>query len=140
MPYRCHYRGQDPATSAWWSEGDDSDWASNIVCTFFAENPNSNPRMTYVDPTNANYGLSPSGPNAPAKDPVTGILTTVYGDTTTGGKATAKAKSAKSAKSATAGGCCEPGEPKCLWCWLKDNWIQLAILILAVAAFVTRKK
>lgn len=99
--------------------------------------PTTIPAMNYVDPTNANYGLSPSGPDAPAKDPVTGILTTVYGDTTTGGKANAKAKSAKSS---AAGGCCAPGEPKCLWCWLKENWIQLAILALSVAAFVTRKK
>lgn len=131
--WRCRYR--DTSLGGWlpWRYEQDLT-GETYVCTRFgdADNPPEAPRMTYVDPSLAGYGDSPSGPNAPRLD--------TYQDTATpGAEPEPKAKGAKSAKAASAG-CCQPGEARCFLCWLKDNWIGLALLLLSLAAYLTRKK
>lgn len=140
MSYRCHYRGKDPAES-WDSEDDQSLWAENIVCTRFAEE------------------------NRPGQIPLGGLIPSFLGDVkklwddwtlrnpaaptypsvnepTPEEKTEAKEAATAEGTAATRppGRCCAPGAPKCLKCWLAENWIQLAILALALAAFLTRKK
>lgn len=135
MKWRCRYRGSTTGET-WESDNDNSQWASNIVC-----DPLINlPKMNYVPASQANYGDSPSGPNAPVIQPVTDQeplpdLFDFFGQPTVTRLANAKAKSSKAAV-----GCC-PEEPNCFKCWLKRyrGWLLIAALA-AVALWVKLRK
>ncbi len=120
MKWRCRYRGSTTGET-WESDNDNSEWASNIICERLKEPP----KMNYVPASEANYGDSPSGPNAPEID-----TDPPYTDPD------APATPAKAKASAAAG--------ECFGCRVKrfvsDNAMLLLALLLALFLFWKRKK
>lgn len=130
--WRCRYR--DTSLGGWLPWMFQSDLTGETYqCTQFADadNPPKLPRMNYVDPSEADYGDSPSGPNAP-------VITT--GNERNEARDNLTGMTPKKNKPANGSDCCPDGEANCWRCWLRDHWIGLALLALSLAAFLTRKK
>lgn len=139
--YRCNTWG----LAGWTSYESDVDLSNevSVSCTKIADldptgpvitDPEIQPPVTFTPSPPAGIdGLDPIAPGGPGQSVAWSdkVLAFLFGDDD---------EAVTTPAPASAGGCCPPGQPRCLRCWLRKNAGWLLLAGLALAAYTLRKK